>query len=205
MKLLHVDTSILGAGSVSRELTALIVERLTRGVQAEVTYRDLVAESVLHLTAATLPSAHPASALAGPLDAAAQAERAVSDQILEEFIAADTVVVGAPMYNFTIPSQLKAWLDRLAVPGKTFQYGANGPQGLAGGKRVVVAVARGGFYGPESGAVSAEHAESYLRTIFAFMGITRPEFVLAEGLAAGDPNKTRALASAREAVRQLAA
>ncbi|ACL61404.1 FMN-dependent NADH-azoreductase [Methylobacterium nodulans] len=205
MKLLHIDTSILGAGSVSRELSALIVERLTRGTQAEVTYRDLAAENLPHLTPATLPSAHPLSAMAGPLDATAQAARAASDRMLEEFIGADTVVVGAPMYNFTIPSQLKAWLDRLAVPGKTFRYGANGPEGLVGGKRVIVAVTRGGFYGRESGAVSAEHAESYLRTILAFMGITEPEFVLAEGLAAGDHNKAQALTSARAAVQQLAA
>ncbi|WP_336490364.1 FMN-dependent NADH-azoreductase [Methylobacterium nigriterrae] len=205
MKLLHIDTSILGAGSVSRELSALIVQRITKGTEAEVTYRDLASEDLPHLTPATLPSAHPLSAVAGPLDAAAQAARDVSDRMLEEFIAADTVVVGAPMYNFTIPSQLKAWLDRLAVPGKTFRYGANGPEGLASGKRVIVALARGGFYGPETAAVSAEHAESYLRTIFAFMGIPDPEFVLAEGLAAGEHNKVQALTSARAAVQQLAA
>ena len=205
MKLLHVDASILAGGSVSRGLSALIVERLTKGAQVEVTYRDLVAENPPHLTPATLPSAHPASAMAGPLDAAAQAHRDASDHMLEEFLAADVVVIGAPMYNFTIPSQLKAWIDRLAVPGKTFRYGANGPEGLVGDKRVIVAVARGGFYGPESAAVSAEHAESYLRIIFGFMGITQPEFVLAEGLAGSEHNKTKALASAHDAVRQLAA
>ncbi|GJD55187.1 FMN-dependent NADH-azoreductase [Methylobacterium dankookense] len=205
MKLLHVDASILGPGSVSRELTALIVQRLTRDASAEIAYRDLAAESLPHLTPATLPSAHPASAMAGPLDEAAQAARSASDRMLEEFLAADIVVVGAPMYNFTIPSQLKAWLDRIAVPGKTFRYGANGPEGLAGGKRVIVAVARGGVFGPESGAVSAEHTESYLRTMFAFLGITEPEFVLAEGLSAGDHAKARALTAARAAVQQLAA
>src|SRR4051794_28415097 len=115
MKLLPVDASILAGGSVSRELSALIVERLTTGSQIEVIYRDLVAENLPHLTPATLPSTHPLSAMAGPLTPAAQTERERSDRILEEFIAADTVVVGAPMYNFTISSQLKAWLDRLAV------------------------------------------------------------------------------------------
>ena len=205
MKLLHIDTSILGGGSVSRELTALIVERLTKGGDVEVTYRDLTADNVPHLTVASLPSAHPASKMAGPLDKAGQAVRDDSDRMLEEFIAADTVVIGAPMYNFTVPTQLKAWIDRVVIPGKTFRYGADGPEGLAGDKRVIVAIARGGFYGPDTATVSAEHAESLMRTALGFMGIADPQFVLAEGLAAGEANKTKALASAREAVGQVAA
>lgn len=205
MKLLHVDASILGAGSVSRELSALIVERLTAGGGAEVTHRDLAGEDLPHVTLARLPGAHPASAAAGPLEDAAEMARAVSDRVLDEFLSADAVVLGAPMYNFSIPSQLKAWIDRIVVPGRTFRYGANGPEGLAGGKRVVVALARGGFYGAETAYISAEHAESYLRAVFGFIGVTDLEFVLAEGLAAGEPNKAKALASAREAVGQLAA
>ena len=205
MKLLHIDTSILGGGSVSRELSALVVKRLVGSGDADVTYRDLTAENVPHLTLASLPSAHPASKAAGSLDAAAQAMRDESDRMLEEFMAADTVVLGVPMYNFTIPTQLKAWIDRIVIPGKTFRYGANGPEGLATGKRVVIAIARGGFYGAETAAVSAEHAESLMRTVMGFIGITDPQFILAEGLAAGEANKTKALASARDAVEQLAA
>ena len=205
MKLLHIDTSILGGGSVSRELSALIVKRLTANGGAVVTYRDLTAENVPHLTVASLPSAHPASKMAGTLDAAAQAVRDESDRMLDEFMAADAVVLGVPMYNFTVPTQLKAWLDRIIVPGKTFRYGANGPEGLAKGKRVFVAIARGGFYGAETAAVSAEHAESLMRTALGFIGITDPQFILAEGLAAGEANKTKALASARAAVAQRAA
>ncbi|WP_407521350.1 FMN-dependent NADH-azoreductase [Methylobacterium oryzisoli] len=204
MKLLHIDASILGAGSVSRELSKLVVQRLTAGTQAVVIYRDLVAENLPHLTVASLPSAHPASALAGPLSADGREVRDASDRMLDEFIAADTVVLGVPMYNFTVPSQLKAWIDRLAVPGKTFRYGANGPEGLMAGKRVVVALARGGFYGPATAAASAEHAESYLRAVLGFLGIT-PEFVLAEGLATGEHTKAQALAAARDAVAQIAA
>ena len=158
-----------------------------------------------HLTVASLPSAHPAAKMAGPLDAAAQAVRDESDRMLEEFLAADTVVIGAPMYNFTVPTQLKAWIDRVVISDKTFRYGANGPEGLAGGKRVFVAIARGGFYGSETATVSAEHAESLLRTAFNFMGVTDLQFILAEGLAAGEASKTKALASARDAVGQLAA
>ena len=204
MKLLHVDASIFGANSVSRELSALIVRKLTGGVPANVTYRDLTAEELPHLTLASLPSTHPRSALAGALDADGQARRDASDRLLEEFMAADVVVIGAPMYNFSIPSQLKAWIDRLAVPGKTFRYGESGPEGLMRGKRVFVALARGGFYGPETAMISAEHAESYLRAVFSFLGIT-PEFVLVEGLATGDQHRAQAMANASEAIGQLAA
>ncbi|MCE4224435.1 FMN-dependent NADH-azoreductase [Methylobacterium sp. C25] len=203
MKLLHIDSSILGAGSVSRELSALVVARLTRDAQAELTYRDLAVDDLPHLAPATLPGAHPLSAMAGPLEGPAQATRATSDRILEEFLAADTVVIGVPMYNFTIPSQLKAWIDRIVVPGKTFRYGEAGAEGLATGKRVIVALARGAVFGPDR--ASAEHAESYLRTVLGFIGITDLEFVLAEGLAAGEPSKAKGVAAARDAIGQLAA
>ena len=205
MKLLHIDTSILGSGSVTREVTALIVQRITAGQHATVTYRDLAAEALPHLTFASMPTDHPSAAHAGALDAAQQADRDASQAMLDEFIAADVVVIGAPMYNFTVPSQLKAWIDRIVIPGKTFRYGANGPEGLVKGKRVVAAIARGGFYGPETGYASAEHAESYLRSVFGFLGVSDLEFVMAEGLSAGEESKGKAMASAREAIGQLAA
>jgi FMN-dependent NADH-azoreductase len=213
MKLLHIDTSILGTGSVSRELSALVVRTLTGGdtpggdTGVAVTYRDLAREALPHLTLAVLPGDHPLSAHAGPLDAAAQAVRDASQRMLDEFLAADTVVIGVPMYNFTVPSQLKAWIDRIVVPGKTFRYGPEGVAGLAGGKRVIVAMARGHVYGADSdaGTRAAEHAESYLRTVFGFIGITDPEFVTADGLATGPDNKARALTAARDAVHHLAA
>ena len=205
MKLLHLDTSIMGDKSVTRTLTAAIVKKLTNGDQVDVTYHDLAAEPLPHITAAVLAAAHPVSGMDGAPDAQAQAAREVSERMLEEFLAADTVVIGAPMYNFSVPSQLKSWIDRMCVPGKTFRYGASGPEGLAGGKRVIVAVARGGFYGPESAAVSAEHGESYLRAVFGFLGITDLQFVLAEGIAVGEETRTKALAAADEAIGQLAA
>ena len=205
MKLLHIDTSILGPGSVTREVTALAVKRITQGKQATLTYRDLAAEAPPHLTFATMPGDHPASAHAGPLDAAAQAVRDESQAMLDEFMAADVVVIGAPMYNFTIPSQLKAWIDRIIVPGKTFRYEAGRPLGLVEGKRVIVAIARGSFYGPDTAAASAEHAESYLRSVFGFLGVRDLEFVLAEGVSAGEESKGKAMTAAREAIGQLAA
>ena len=100
---------------------------------------------------------------------------------MDEFLAADTVVIGAPMYNFTLPTQLKAWIDRILVAGKTFRYTENGPEGLATGKRVIVGLARGGFYNQGSPASALEHLETYLRGIFNFIGI-EPQFVAADGL-----------------------
>ena len=204
MKLLHVDSSITGPHSVSRELSALIVERLGGAEQHEVTYRDVVAEDLPHFTAATAPSAHPLSKAVPVLDDAQQARRANSDAILNEFIEADIVVIGVPMYNFTLPSQLKAWVDRLIVPGTTFKYGANGPEGLVSDKRVILAISRGGMYGKDAAFASAEHAESFLRHTLGFIGVKNIQTVVAEGLSVPSA-KEAAIASAREAVQQLAA
>ena len=160
MNILQIDSSILGAHSASRTITGAVVRKLQSTPGAKLTYRDLAAEDIGHATAATLPSAHPLSQTAGPLEGEAAAARAKSDAMLEEFLAADVVVIGAPMYNFTIPSQLKAWLDRIVVPGKTFSYGEQGPQGLAGGKRVIIVATRGGFYGTGSPGAAASGSRS---------------------------------------------
>jgi FMN-dependent NADH-azoreductase len=201
MRLLHIDSSILGAESVSRQMTAAIVGQILKtGIRIDVTYRDLVTTPPPHMTLASLPGAHPLSAKAAPLDSAAQSVRDESQRLLDEFLAADTIVLGAPMYNFTIPTQLKSWLDIIIVPGKTFRFTETGPRGLVGDKRVIVAVARGGYYGPNT---SAEHAESYLRHVLGFIGIDDPVFIIAEGLATGQEGKAKAVASALEAVKQL--
>jgi FMN-dependent NADH-azoreductase len=126
-------------------------------------------------------------------------------EMLEEFLAADVVVIGAPMYNFAIPSQLKAWLDRILVAGKTFRYTANGPEGLAGGTRVIIASSRGGFYGKDAPAAAMDFQEPYLRAVFAFIGINEVEFVRAEGIAVGEEQKLAALASARQSIGTLMA
>jgi FMN-dependent NADH-azoreductase len=124
---------------------------------------------------------------------------------LQEFLDADIVVVGAPMYNFSIPSQLKAWIDRLAVAGKTFRYTEKGPEGLAGGKKVIVASSRGGFYGPDSQAAFLDHQESYLRGVFGFFGITDVTFIRAEGVALGAEQREKALDAAKIEIAQRAA
>lgn len=186
MTILHLDSAITGEFSASRELTAAIVRELTAAEPgAQVAYRDLAAEPLPHLT---LPAF-------GAAD---------SQEALAEFQAAETVVIGAPMYNFSIPSQLKAWLDRILVAGETFRYTATGAvEGLAGAKRVIVAVARGGLYGEDSGQRAIEHAERYLQSVFAFIGIPHVEFVIAEGLKMSEDHRAAALASAHGRVRAL--
>jgi len=186
MKLLHIDSGILGEHSVSRRLTAAVAAQWTADVpDLDVTYRDLAAEPLDHLSGAVVAS--------GFADGAAA---------LEEFLAADVIVVGAPMYNFTIPSQLKAWIDRLAVQGKTFRYTESGPVGLAGGKTLIVVSTRGGFYGADTPLAGLDHQEAYLRTVFGFLGITDIRFLRAEGVAISPDHKTAAIAAAEREIAE---
>jgi FMN-dependent NADH-azoreductase len=201
-KLLHIDSSVLGPHSVSRQLSAAIVQRLrdtTPGL--EVAYRDLTATPLAHLSGAHLAVSQGAS---NP-DPSLEQDIATSEAVLAEFLAADTIVVGAPMYNFTIPSQLKAWIDRIAVRGKTFSYGAQGPEGLCGDKRVIAAISRGGFYGAGTPMAALEHLETYLRSVFGFIGVTKLEFITADGIQVGPEHREKALAGALEAVTALRA
>jgi FMN-dependent NADH-azoreductase len=207
MKVLHIDSSILGDNSVSRQVSAAVVEGLRKANPGlHITYRDLAASPLPHVTPSHLPTSHPVSAMAPSGDASALAEnRAASDAVLDEFLGADTVVIGAPMYNFTISSQLKTWIDRILVPGKTFRYGANGVEGLAGDKRVIVAIARGGLYGAGTPSAAAEHVETYLRTVLGFIGITNPEIIIAEGIAHGPEKRQHAVESALQSATLLQA
>jgi FMN-dependent NADH-azoreductase len=198
MTLLHLDASITGPGSVSRQVSKAIVDALVKAdPSTHVIYRDLAANALGDLTPANIPSAHPLSG-AAPGD---NPGRAASEAALEEFLAADTVVIGASMYNFGIPSQLKAWLDRLGVPGKTFRYSESGPEGLAKGKRVIIALARGNAYGAHNAAF--EHVESYLKAFFNFVGV-EPEFVIAEGIAWGPDHRAKAIEGALAAAEKYA-
>ncbi|MDA9511024.1 FMN-dependent NADH-azoreductase [Bradyrhizobium sp. CCBAU 11386] len=201
MKLLHIDSSVLGPHSVSRQVSAAIVDRLKQATPSlDIVYRDLTQTPLAHLSGSHLAAAQgaPAPAELGP-------DLAASAAALDEFLTADIVVIGAPMYNFTIPSQLKAWIDRVLVAGKTFKYDANGPQGLAGGKRVIVAISRGGYYGAGSPAAALEHLETYLRGVFGFMGIQTPEFIIADGIQVGPEHREKALAGALQAATSLQA
>jgi FMN-dependent NADH-azoreductase len=202
MTLLHIDSSILGDNSASRQVSAAIVARLSAlRPDLPVVYRDLAAAPLSHLGGAQI-----AARFGAPVeDETIKAQIAHDGAVLDEFLAADTVVIGAPMYNFALPSQLKAWIDRILVPGRTFRYGKSGPVGLAGDKRVIVALSRGNFYGPGAAAQAFEHAESYLRTVFAFIGVTRLEFVTAEGLQISPDHRVKGLDSALQAAAALAA
>lgn len=202
MKLLHIDASILGQNSISRQLTAAIVERVrTVRPDTEVHYLDLGAEPLGHLSGAHLA----ASQGAPPESAVLAQDLQRGREALEAFLAADIIVVGAPMYNFTVSSQLKAWIDRVCVAGRTFRYTDTGAQGLAGGKRVIIASSRGGLYGPQSPAAALDHQESYLRGVFAFLGITELTFVRAEGVNISPQQRQAAISAATAEAAQLAA
>lgn len=202
MKLLHIDSSILGAYSVSRQLSAQAVTQLQAGNDAiEVVYRDVAADPIPHLSGGYLAALQGAEADRTP---EIQAEIDQSMAVLEEFITADIVVIGAGLYNFGIPSQLKAWIDRIMVAGKTFNYVDGRPVGLVPGKRIILTVARGGVYSGESPIVSFEHTETYLKTAFAFIGL-QAESIVAEGIAVGPEQRAAAIESAGVQIAALTA
>jgi FMN-dependent NADH-azoreductase len=186
MRLLHLDSSIQGASSASRAISATIADQLRSAVpNLGLVYRDLTTAPLPHLT----------------LDAVGSPQ---STEILEEFLAADIIVIGTPLYNFTIPGQLKAWIDRILVVNQTFRYTESGPEGLAGDKRVIVALARGGVYSAGSPFAPFEHAETLLRGVLAFIGISQPEFIIAEGLALGDEARQASIAQALDQAGRIA-
>ena len=203
MKLLHIDSGILGTASVSRQLSAeAVAEWRARHPNTEVVTRDLVAQPLAHLAGDQLFAAG-----ADPSQRSAEMNAILSEseKVLQEFLDADVVVIGAPMYNFSIPSQLKAWIDRIAVKGKTFAYSEYGPKGLAGGKTVIIASARGGFYGASSPVAAWDHQEAYLKTLFGFLGVTDIRFLRAEGVNVSPEQKDKAIAEARGEVAGLVA
>ena len=202
MQLLHIDSSVLGTHSVSRALSADIVARQTAlHPGLTVTHRDLAADAALHLS-----PAHLAVWQGGTVeDVALSADLAKGNGYLEELFAADIIVIGAPMYNFSIPSQLKAWIDRVVIAGKTFRYSANGPEGLLKNKKVFIASSRGSVYAAGSPAAALEHHESYLTGVLSFIGLTDVTVVRAEGLGLGAEAKEAAILKARQNIAALAA
>jgi FMN-dependent NADH-azoreductase len=195
-KLLYVDSSISGAQSVSRRLTGSIVERIQGAIPGlEVVYRDLAAAPIPHISEAVQNERFLAQAKGGGLPAAAaqlytgdpsrdpqvQRDLKLVDAALDEFLWSDLVVLGAPMYNFGVPSQLKTWIDALAFAGRTFRFTETGAEGLCGGKRVIVASSRGGFYSAGSPMAGLDHQESYLAAFFGFLGVNDVSFVRVEG------------------------
>ena len=167
MKLLHIDSSILGQNSASRELTASVARQwVAQHPGTEVEYLDLAKDAPSHLDVESL--GFRLGPDAAELTDAQKRENALSEALVSQFLAADVVVVGAPLYNFSIPSQLKAWIDRIAQAGRTFKYTENGPVGLAAGKTVIVVSSRGGVYSTSDAGQAMEHQESYLKVVFGF-------------------------------------
>ncbi|UEB93402.1 FMN-dependent NADH-azoreductase [Pseudomonas sp. HN2] len=197
MKLLHIDSSILGDNSASRQLSRQVVDAWQAAEpSAVVTYRDLAADAISHFSSTTLVAAGTTAELR---DAVQQHEAELSASTLAEFIAADAVVIAAPMYNFTIPTQLKAWIDRVAVAGQTFRYTEAGPEGLCGGKKVLIVSTSGGIH---AGQASGIAHEEYLKLVLGFLGITDIEIVRAEGLAYGEEVRNNAISAAQAKISE---
>ncbi len=198
MKILRIDSATTGNNSVSRVLTQAIADHYkAKYPDAEFIVRDLESDPLPHLTNASTGAIRlPEEEHDEAMKAVFPAERAV----LDEFLSSDIVIIGAPMYNFTIPSQLKAYLDRLGVPGVTFSYSEAGPEGKAGGRKVVVASSTGGEY--EIGG-PAEHSNTLLQTILGFIGIDDLTFIKADKIGYGPEARDASIAAAKEEIAKL--
>lgn len=200
--ILHIDASILGDHSASRALTADIVAQLQAlHPGAQVTRRDLASEPLMHLSAAHLAVFQGGTATSYEL----AHDVASGSACIDELFAADIVVIGAPMYNFSVPSQLKAWFDRVSVAGRTFRYTASGPEGLVQGKQVYVASTRGGVHSPGNPSAGMDHQETYVQSLLGFLGMKKVTIVRAEGLSLGEAAKAESLAQARTKIKALVA
>lgn len=188
MKVLHIDSSIMADASVSRQLSQAIVSQLSeKHAQVEVEYLDLATQPIPHLDAEILMGK----------DAE---QSALGECIIQQYLDADVVVIGAAMYNFGITSTLKAWIDRISVAGRTFKYTENGPVGLAGDKKAYIASSRGGVYGENS---PVDFQEGFLKTVFNFTGVTDVEIIRAEGVNMGPELKDKAIATALAQVQAI--
>ena len=202
MKLLHLDSSILGQNSVSRTLTAEIVAAyVAQNPGAEVTYHDLANEPAMHLS-----PAHLAVFQGAPVESPVLGQDlALGGRYIEELLAADVLVIGAPMYNFGLPTQLKAWIDRVVVAGKTFRYTEYGPEGLVPpGKKVLIAASSGGFYSGDSPAKFLEHSVSYLKGVLGHIGLKDVTVIQAEGVNVSPAARQSAMEKARRTMSSIA-
>ncbi|ADX48051.1 NAD(P)H dehydrogenase (quinone) [Paracidovorax avenae ATCC 19860] len=195
MQILHLDSSVLGDASASRELTRHIVDALLQQHPAARTlYRDLATDSIAHLTGPIAAGFRSQDPQAFGAEVLAEHER--SNALVGELLDSDVIVIGAPMYNFSVPTQLKAWVDRVTQPGRTFRYTETGPIGLAQGKRAILVSTRGGLYS-EPTPHPMDFQEAYLRAVLGFMGIREVRTVRAELLSRGPELRRQALEAAR--------
>jgi FMN-dependent NADH-azoreductase len=201
MKLLHIDSSPLNGASASRKLTKAIVGQWEQThPETTVAYRDLGAQPPAHLDAEILATR---GAKPEALSQTQRDEQALTEELLNELFAADVIVIGAPMYNFSVPTQLKAWIDRVAQAGRTFRYTERGPEGLLHGKKVIIASSRGGAYSSPELSRALDFQEDYLKAVLGFLGITDVTIVRAEGLAMGEAERDRAFATAYREIAGL--
>lgn len=202
MKLLRVDSSAR-RNSVSRQLTDRFVETWKKENPAgEVTERDLAKTHLPLITDEWTLAAHSDPATLTP---AQRDTLSVSEALIEELLAADTIVIGAPMYNLTVSAPLKAWIDQIVRIGRTFMYGPNGPDGILKGKKVIVLTSRGGAFRPGTPTAQYDHQEPYLRHILAFIGLTDVTFIHAENQKPGDlaePSRAAAISQIQLAAAQ---
>ncbi|MDY7573855.1 FMN-dependent NADH-azoreductase [Actimicrobium sp. CCI2.3] len=198
--ILHINSSARTNGSISRDVTAEFITRLQAADPAAVVVeRDVASTPLPHLTEQVLGAFFTS---VENRSAQQSADARLSDTLVSELKAADIIVIGAPMYNFSVTSSLKAWIDHVARAGQTFQYTEKGPVGLLTGKKVFVFTARGGVYssGPAQGM---DFHETYLRAVLGFMGLDDITFVHSEGLAMGEEAVTRALTQTRSTMAAL--
>ncbi|RQR22989.1 FMN-dependent NADH-azoreductase [Burkholderia sp. Bp9142] len=197
--ILVLNSSVLGNGSVSKILVEETVHHLLNSNPgAIVTYRDLGGAPIPHLTTTNVAGVRAVAATDDEL-----AARDLSDQLIAELQAADIIVIGAPMYNFSIPTGLRAWFDYVLRPGVTFSYSEAGPKGLVTGKSIIVIESRGGLYS-EGPAQVMDFQEPYLRTLLGYIGLTDVTFIHAEKIGFGPDAREAALVSARQAIAEVA-
>lgn len=198
MNILHLDSSILGELSVSRQLTRLVVDQLMQGdASAKVVHRELGLAPVAHLTGEILAVRGNTADMLNDLQ---QREAKLDGELIDELLAADVLVLGVPMYNLSVPTGLKAWIDRVMVAGRTFRYTDKGPEGLVRGKQAIVVATSGGSYAESP----VDHAHvGYVKQLLGFMGITDVKVVRVPGLAMGDAVRAHSIAKAKGSIREL--
>jgi FMN-dependent NADH-azoreductase len=194
-QILQIDSSINGSASVSSSLAASLVENISLQTQINHTHRDLNAEPIPHLTGQTFQAFNLPQEQRNEQQ---QQSVTLSDQLIAELATAELIVLALPMYNFGIPSGLKAWIDHVARAGITFKYTDKGPVGLMGNKKLIVVAARGGVYS----GTPADNQSAYIRQIFGFMGIEDIDFIYAEGLGSPD-NREQSIQQAADQIGQL--
>lgn len=199
-RILHINSSVRHSGSISRKVTEEFLSKWkAKEADVVITERDLAAHPLPHLTEQTL------GAFFTPEENRTVEQKqiaALSESLVQELFDADVIVIGAPMYNFSITSGLKAWVDHVARAGVTFKYGENGPVGLLTGKKVFIFTTSGGVYsqGPAAGM---DFAGTYLRAVLGFIGLTDVQLIHSEGLATGEVGVEKALAQTSNTINEL--